>query len=102
MRSNKFSIRKRWLEKIAIALNVFYVKKEKSILMFQNKLKSWKTGYSFSDSKRMLQCIEEHLLSFLLIGCIVALLFFIQSGKSIYDPRQFEFILWHSQYNKWT
>ena len=30
------------------------------------------------------------------------LLYFIQSGESIYDLTQFGFILWHFPYNKWT
>ena len=37
----------------------------------------------------------KHLLSYLLIGFIVAFLFFIQSRESIYDPTQFRFILWN-------
>ena len=44
----------------------------------------------------------KHLLSFLLMGFIVASLSFIQSGESKYDPPWFGFILWHLYYNKWT
>ena len=39
----------------------------------------------------------KHLLSFSLLGFIVAFLFFIQSGESIYNPPWFGFILWHCQ-----
>ena len=42
---------------------------------------------------RLLQRIENILLSFLLMGFIIVFLFFIQSGESIYDPPQFRFIL---------
>ena len=59
MRRNKFSIRKRRLEKteknnVTITLNVFYPKKEKRypsyVLKHDSSLK--KTSYSFNDSKR--------------------------------------------------
>ena len=41
---------------------------------------------------------RKHLLSFLLVGFIVAFLLFI---KLKYDPIQFGFILWHLYHNKW-
>ena len=37
----------------------------------------------------------KHLSSFLLMGFIVAFLFFIQSGESVYDPPWLGFTLWH-------
>ena len=44
----------------------------------------------------------KQLLYFLLMGFIAAFLFFIQSGKSIYDPPRLKFILWQLWYNNWT
>ena len=44
----------------------------------------------------------KHLLSFLLMGFVVAFSFFIQSTESIYDPPRFGCILWYLWYSKWT
>ena len=41
-----------------------------------------------------------HMLSFLLKRFVVALLFFIQSGESMYDQPWLGFNLWHLYYNK--
>ena len=43
----------------------------------------------------------KHLSSFLLMGFIVAFLFFIQSGESVYDLPCLKFISWNLQSNKW-
>ena len=42
----------------------------------------------------------KHLSSFLSMGFIVAFLFFIQSGESVYDLSCLTFISWHLQCNK--
>ena len=43
---------------------------------------------------------SKHLLTFLLMGFIVAFLFFIHSGESMYHPPSLKFILWNFWYNK--
>ena len=58
--------------------------------------------FDFSWFNTTVTAYWKHLLSFLLIGLIVAFLFFIQSGESTYNPPQFRFILWHLWYNKRT
>ena len=48
---------------------------------------------TFSRSNATASVYWKHLLSFLLMEFIAAFLFFIQSGESIYDPPQFDFVL---------
>ena len=49
--------------------------------------------------KATIKVYWKHWLSFLLMEFIVAFLFLIQSGESIYDPRRLGFILWHLHNN---
>ena len=49
--------------------------------------------------KATIKVYWKHWLSFLLMEFIVAFLFLIQSGESIYDPLRLGFILWHLHNN---